>query len=314
MKPLSPRAQRLTRAYRDQNVLPHDVRARLLARLAQPGPAEADVSRTQHALAQPPVARRWLRVLRWGGPAALLVVAIALLPRAPSLAPTAGGVEVVAGPGRSLPSPLPVGEGTEETGALPAGEGKEETGALPAAEGKENVRLVRAKRRRASAADTPIAVPSARREEPEAEEVVAAPTSVEAEQIAQPRDAAATVRPSAALQGRSGSGSTRVANQEAPVQEARPPAGLSLDDEVALVRRASDLLRAGDPMRALSALVEHARLFPAGKLVTMRQAARVQALCDLGRREQARSEAEIFLSDHGDSPYAAKVRQPCPVK
>ena len=100
--------------------------------------------------------------------------------------------------------------------------------------------------------------------------------------------------------------------REPPREADSPRPALSLDDEVMLLRRVSDHLMHGDPLRAMSALSEHARLFPDGKLVAMRKAARVRALCELGKRAEAEREAAQFLAQYGDSSYAAQVRRGCP--
>jgi TolA-binding protein len=84
-----------------------------------------------------------------------------------------------------------------------------------------------------------------------------------------------------------------------------------LDEEVMQMRSAYDHLRAGDALRALSALSEHARRFPQGKLAVMREAVRVQALCELGRVQEARAKATRFLAAHGSTPYAARVGAMC---
>ncbi len=43
----------------------------------------------------------------------------------------------------------------------------------------------------------------------------------------------------------------------------------------------------------------------------MRKAARVRALYELGKRDEAEREATAFLAQHGDSSYAAQVRRGC---
>ncbi|HEX6242691.1 MAG TPA: hypothetical protein VFZ61_17380 [Polyangiales bacterium] len=81
-----------------------------------------------------------------------------------------------------------------------------------------------------------------------------------------------------------------------------------LAQEVALLSRATSDLRAGHAARALKALDEHQRRFPAGALREDRRAARGQALCLLGRAAEARS--ELALLPQG-SPAAARVSQVC---
>ena len=69
--------------------------------------------------------------------------------------------------------------------------------------------------------------------------------------------------------------------------------------------------RAGNPSKALQLLDDHARRFPRGTLREERIAARVHALCALGRRSEASEEAETFLAETPQSPYASRVRDSC---
>ena len=96
------------------------------------------------------------------------------------------------------------------------------------------------------------------------------------------------------------------------VRTTAPPADAStLDAEVMQLRSAFDLLRGGEPLRALSALGEHARRFPAGKLHELAEVARVLALCDLDRAEAARAAAAAFLAAHPKSIHTTRVRSVC---
>ncbi|KYF49516.1 hypothetical protein BE04_37450 [Sorangium cellulosum] len=76
---------------------------------------------------------------------------------------------------------------------------------------------------------------------------------------------------------------------------------------------AQGALRAGDAGRALALLEEHAAEFRAGTLRQERMAARVFALCALGRIDEARAEAARFLRDAPRSPLAERVRAACPL-
>ena len=84
-----------------------------------------------------------------------------------------------------------------------------------------------------------------------------------------------------------------------------------LTAEVALLRTAQGALRNHDGARALEALDTHARRFPDGVLAEERAAARVFALCELGRSAEARSAKASFLSLHPSSPTAERVRKAC---
>jgi len=78
--------------------------------------------------------------------------------------------------------------------------------------------------------------------------------------------------------------------------------------EVALLSRATRDLRAGRPADALTALDEYRRKFPKGLLSEEQRAARVQALCALGRFSEAK-EKLAGLVPH--SPLTAQARQFC---
>ena len=93
-----------------------------------------------------------------------------------------------------------------------------------------------------------------------------------------------------------------------------PTAAISespLAEELKLMSQAQLDLRSGDAAGALALLDEYLRSFPRGALREEQVAARVQALCLLGRVPEARAEAVQFLADHPQSAYAAKVRASC---
>jgi hypothetical protein len=85
----------------------------------------------------------------------------------------------------------------------------------------------------------------------------------------------------------------------------------SLAEEVAILSRASSELRAGRPAAALKALDEHQRSFPSGVLSQERTAARIQALCALGRTKEARSALERLARTAPNSPHEARARKAC---
>jgi hypothetical protein len=93
----------------------------------------------------------------------------------------------------------------------------------------------------------------------------------------------------------------------AAVAHAPPP----LAEEARLLKLAQQALRAGQPQAALTALAEHQRRFPRGQLALERNAARVTALCALGRTPQAQSEARAFLQQHPQSGLSQQVRASC---
>lgn len=104
------------------------------------------------------------------------------------------------------------------------------------------------------------------------------------------------------------------ASEEPPagVHPAEPLArGSSLGDELRLLQAAQSHLRDHQPDQALSILDEHAASFPDGTLKEERLAARILALCGLGRVEQARAEAERFFQSATRSPHAGRIRASC---
>jgi hypothetical protein len=92
---------------------------------------------------------------------------------------------------------------------------------------------------------------------------------------------------------------------------ARPPTLPPLAEEARLLRQAQQALRDGQAGAALAALSEHQQRFPRGQLSLERSAARIQALCGLGRKQQAEREAKAFLQQHAGSGLAAQVRASC---
>lgn len=134
---------------------------------------------------------------------------------------------------------------------------------------------------------------------------VAVPQPVAVEQApAEPKAPAPKPRPAVR---------TQPAPTFAPMDLAEPAASpeRSLALELRLIRTAQLAARSGRHDLALQALDEHERLYPNGSLREERVAARVAALCGLGRVEDARRETERFLAEAPQSPYASKVRSAC---
>jgi len=84
-----------------------------------------------------------------------------------------------------------------------------------------------------------------------------------------------------------------------------------LDAEIVLLRDARAALRRGDAASALALLDVHDRRFPAGALGEDCSAARIHALCALGRVDEVRVLAAQFVAAHPVSPHAAMVRASC---
>jgi hypothetical protein len=102
--------------------------------------------------------------------------------------------------------------------------------------------------------------------------------------------------------------------QTDPAQKKAPAPSRSADSlsqEVAILSRASSELHAGRPAAALKALDEHQRSFPSGVLTQERTAARIQALCALGRTKEARSALERLARTAPNSPHEARARKAC---
>jgi hypothetical protein len=87
-----------------------------------------------------------------------------------------------------------------------------------------------------------------------------------------------------------------------------------LSEEVAILSRAETDLYGGRPQRALLALDEHERKFGNGVLAEERTAARIQALCALGRTAEADSELARLARISPNSPHAKRSRDACRMK
>jgi hypothetical protein len=84
-----------------------------------------------------------------------------------------------------------------------------------------------------------------------------------------------------------------------------------LAGEVAILSRATRDLRAGRPAEAIKALDDYRRKFPKGLLSEEHRAARAQALCALGRFDEANAKlAELAPR----SPLAVQAKQFCDAK
>jgi hypothetical protein len=84
-----------------------------------------------------------------------------------------------------------------------------------------------------------------------------------------------------------------------------------LAEEVAILSRAGADLHSGRAASALKALDEHQRKFPGGALSQERSAARVQALCALGRMKEAEAELKRLSRMSPRSPHEARARKAC---
>lgn len=100
--------------------------------------------------------------------------------------------------------------------------------------------------------------------------------------------------------------------EKPPPSEAVAPPPDSLVVETQRLREAHGAMRDGDPEKALALLSEEAAEAEGQKLREERAAARVLALCKLGRVDEAHAEAAAFLAQNPQSPLADRVRAACP--
>jgi hypothetical protein len=84
-----------------------------------------------------------------------------------------------------------------------------------------------------------------------------------------------------------------------------------LAEEIAILSKATSALRAGKPAEGLRLLSEHQRKFPNGRLAEERRAARIQALCALGRRTEAEAELARLAQSSPRSPHLARAQRAC---
>jgi hypothetical protein len=107
-----------------------------------------------------------------------------------------------------------------------------------------------------------------------------------------------------------GAGDARTVPPEA-AQGLTPVGATSLAEETRLLHAAQRELASKHAVAALELLDEHAVRFPGGALAEERSAARVLALCALGRSAEARRVAEAFVSSSPQSPLVPRLRGSC---
>jgi|GEM_PF-2874302 len=84
---------------------------------------------------------------------------------------------------------------------------------------------------------------------------------------------------------------------------------LSLGEEIALVEKAREALRGGDPAACLSVLELHRKGVRGGVLTPEATILRIDALRALGQRARASREAARFVHDYPESPLVEHVRE-----
>jgi len=97
------------------------------------------------------------------------------------------------------------------------------------------------------------------------------------------------------------------------VRPREPNRADGLSEEVRLLSSAERELNHGRADDALRALTEHERRFPTGALAEERLAARVQALCLSGRRNEARLYLAQLAQQYPRSPHLQRARAVCSV-
>jgi hypothetical protein len=147
-----------------------------------------------------------------------------------------------------------------------------------------------------AAKPTPAVLPDATPPSVDAPSVDA--TSVDAPRVDAPRvDALPRPRP------------RREPAATSPVVQPEPEP--SVDPAEILALRAAQRLLAQDPGEALAQLERHGAAYPRSSLAPQRAVARMNALCQLGRVDEARTVADDFITAHPSSPLLARVRSVC---
>jgi hypothetical protein len=86
---------------------------------------------------------------------------------------------------------------------------------------------------------------------------------------------------------------------------------LRLQDEAALLAEVQGALRNGQASLALGKLESYDRRFPGGVLRSEADAARVFALCAVGKADKARAAAARFVQRYPNAPATARVQGAC---
>ncbi|MEM6533450.1 MAG: hypothetical protein AAF654_12565 [Myxococcota bacterium] len=96
-----------------------------------------------------------------------------------------------------------------------------------------------------------------------------------------------------------------------PPSEPAPPAGISLSDEVAMLRRARTARRNGESTTALEILKQHQTYFPKSQLRDERLIIELQTRCDLGQAGKAKKIASALLKSNPQSPAVPIIDSSC---
>lgn len=85
----------------------------------------------------------------------------------------------------------------------------------------------------------------------------------------------------------------------------------TLAAEMALLSKGQRALKRGDAKAALGYFDQHAREYAEGELADERRVQRAEALCALGRDDEARGEAQRFVKQRPNSPLRGKASRIC---
>jgi hypothetical protein len=129
-------------------------------------------------------------------------------------------------------------------------------------------------------------------------------SSVEVSSVPAPRPEVTTTTPSVEARSQPQLGNAEPGTQIKESSRSRD----SLSDEVSILSRAETELHSGRAANAMKLLAEHERKYPTGILAEERTAARVQALCALGRTAEA--DAQLSRLRPG-SLHGEQSRQAC---
>jgi len=129
--------------------------------------------------------------------------------------------------------------------------------------------------------------------------------------VVTPGVATVIVAPEPALQASQVAAPMRERREPVDRKQPVPSDTSTLAAETALLQRAQTALAAGDPGAALARIDEHRESFADGVLARERDALRVTALCDAGRREDSRAAAAAFVRRHPASMLTERVQGTC---
>lgn len=146
---------------------------------------------------------------------------------------------------------------------------------------------------------------------PEPSVTTEAAVSIAAASVPEPTATPVESKPPSGASPRSSTRPSERAPAAVPIEPPERGTERGIEAEVALLDLATVALREGDAARALQWLAEHERSFPAGRLVDVRKATRVRALCRLGRDAQAQAEAAALRREHPQSTVARKTPLAC---